>query len=65
MNEYRQELYFYSFAVKLNRCVGGCNTLNDLSNKVCTPNRSVDASVKSIKYVRQNIFGILLHEYSY
>ena len=27
-------LYYYSFAVKLDKCVGRCNTLNDLSNKV-------------------------------
>ena len=27
-------LYYYSFAVKLDKCVGRFNTLNDLSNKV-------------------------------
>ena len=32
-NEYRQEFHFYPFAVKLDRYVGSCNTLNDLSNK--------------------------------
>ena len=30
-NEYSQEFHYYSFAVKLNRCAGSCNTLNDLS----------------------------------
>ena len=25
--------------VKLNKCVGICNTLNDLTNKVCVPNK--------------------------
>ena len=34
-NEYSQELHYYPFVVKLDRCVGNCNTLNDLSNKVC------------------------------
>ena len=34
-NEYSQEFHYYSFAVKLDRCVGSCNTLNYLSNKVC------------------------------
>ena len=29
-NEYRQELHYYPFAVKLDRCVESCNTLNDL-----------------------------------
>ena len=31
-NEYSKELHYYPFAVKLDRCVGSCNTLNDLSN---------------------------------
>ena len=30
------------FAVKLFRPVGSCNTLNDLSNKVCIPNETED-----------------------
>ena len=30
-NEYNQEFHYYPFAVKLDRCVGSCNTLNDLS----------------------------------
>ena len=25
---------------KLDKCVGGCNTLNELSNIVCVPNES-------------------------
>ena len=28
-NEYSQELHYYSIAVKLDRCVGSCDTLND------------------------------------
>ena len=32
-NEYSQEFHYYLFAVKLDRCLAGCNTLNDLSNK--------------------------------
>ena len=38
-NEYSQEFHYYPFSVKLDRCVGSCNTLNDLSNKVCVPNK--------------------------
>ena len=41
-NEYSQEFYFYPFAVKLDRCVSSCNTLNDLSNKVYVPNKKED-----------------------
>ena len=33
-NEYSQEFHCYQFAVKLDKCTGSCNTLNDLSNKV-------------------------------
>ena len=31
-DEYSQEFHYYPFAVKLDRCVGSCNILNDLSN---------------------------------
>ena len=41
-NEYRQEFHYYQFAVKLDRCVGSCNTLNGLSNRACVPNRPED-----------------------
>ena len=34
-NEYSHAFHYYPFSVKLDRCVGSCNTLNDLSNKVC------------------------------
>ena len=44
-NEYSQEFHYYLFAVKLDRCVGGCNTLNDLSNKVCIPNKTEDLNL--------------------
>ena len=36
-NKYSQEFHYYPFSVKLDRCVGSCNTLNDLCNKVCVP----------------------------
>ena len=38
-NEYSQEFLYYPFAIKLDRCVGTCNILNDLSNKVCVQNK--------------------------
>ena len=44
-NEYRQELHYYLFEVKLDRCVGSCNTLKDLSNKVCVPNKTEDLNI--------------------
>ena len=36
------ELHYYPSAVKLDRCVGICNTLNDLSNKVFVPSKTED-----------------------
>ena len=39
-NECSEECHYYPFAVKLDRCLGSCNTLNDLSNKVCVPNKT-------------------------
>ena len=34
-NEYGQGLHYYSFAVNLGRCMGRCNTLNNVSNRLC------------------------------
>ena len=44
-NEYNQELNYYPFAVKLDKLIGGCNTLNDLSNEVCVPNKTRDLNI--------------------
>ena len=44
-NEHSQEFHFYPFAIKLGRCFGSCNTLNDLSNKVCVPNETEDLNL--------------------
>ena len=43
--EYSQEFHYYPFAVKLDRCVGSCNTLNDLSNKICVRNKTEDLNL--------------------
>ena len=44
-NEYSQEFHYYPFSVKLDRYVGSCNTLNDLSNKICIPNKAEDLNL--------------------
>ena len=44
-NEYNQEFHYYLFAIKLDRCVGSCNTLSDLSNEVCIPNKTEDLNL--------------------
>ena len=50
-NEYSQELHYYPFAVKLNRCVGSFNTLNDLSNKVYVPNKTEDLHLSVVNMI--------------
>ena len=44
-NEHSQEFHYYPSAVKLDRFVGSCNTLNDLPNKVCVPNKTEDLNL--------------------
>ena len=41
--------------VKLYRCVGSFNTLNDLSDKVCVSNKTEDYRNKSINTLAKNI----------
>ena len=43
--EYSQEFHLFPFLVKLDRCVGSFNTLNDLSHKVCVPNKIGDLNL--------------------
>ena len=50
-NEYSQELHYYPFAVKLDRFVGSCNTLNDLSNKVCVPNKTEHLNLSMLNMI--------------
>ena len=50
-NEYSQKFYYYPFAVKLDRCVARCNTLNDWSNKVCILNKKGDLNLSVFNMV--------------
>ena len=40
----------FPFAVKIDRCVGSCNTLNNLSNKVFAPNKRGQHDYRNRKY---------------
>ena len=40
-----RKILYYPFAVKLDRCIGSCNTLNDLSNNACIPNKTQDLNL--------------------
>ena len=44
-NVYTQGLCYYQFAFNLDRCVGSCNTLDDLSNTVCVPSKTEDLNL--------------------
>ena len=41
-NEYTEGLCYYQFAVNLDICMKSCNTLNDLSNRICVTNKTED-----------------------
>ena len=51
-NEYSQEFHYYPFAFKLDRFVGSCNALNDLSNKVCIPNKTEDLNLSLFNMIK-------------
>ena len=38
-------LFYYLFAVNFDRCMGYCNTVNNLSNKMCIPNKTEDLNL--------------------
>ena len=44
-NDYSQEFHYYPFTVKLDKCVGSCNILNDLSKKVNVSNKTEDLNL--------------------
>ena len=44
-NEYIQKFHYYPLAVKLDRCVGCWNIINDLSNNACVPNKTEDLNI--------------------
>ena len=52
-NEYSQEFHYYPFAVNLDRCVGSCNTLNDLPNKVCVSNKTEDLNLSLLTWLQE------------
>ena len=50
-NEYNQEFHYYTFAIKVDKCVGSCNALNDLSNKVCVPSKTEDLNLSKFNMI--------------
>ena len=41
-DEHNEGLRYYPFMVNLDRCNGICSTFNDLSNRICVPNKTED-----------------------
>ena len=39
---------FYPFSIKVNKCSGSCNNINDPYAKICVPDTVKDLNVKSI-----------------
>ena len=50
-NEYSQEFHYYQFTVKLDKKVGSCNTLNELSNKACVSNIAEDFNLSVLNII--------------
>ena len=44
-DEYMEGLSYYSFAVNLDRCMKSCNTLSNLFNEICVPNKTEDLNL--------------------
>ena len=44
-NEYSLGFCYYPFIGNLDKCVGSGNTLNDLCNKGCVPNKTEDLNL--------------------
>ena len=64
-NEYSQKIHYYPVAAKLDRCFGSCNTFNDLSNKVCVPNKIENLNLSVLCMItRINESKTLTRQYS-
>ena len=50
-NQYTQGLHYFPFAVNLDRREGRCTTLNDLSNKLCGPNKAEYLNISVFKTI--------------
>ena len=52
-NEYSQELHYYPFAAKFDKCIGSCDTLNDLSNRVCAPKKTENLNTHAFNMITE------------
>ena len=50
-NEYVQGFCYYQLAVNIDRCIGNCNSYNNLSNEVYVPNKT--------EYLNPSVFNMI------
>ena len=46
INLHTNEPLFYPFNIKINKCKGSCNTINDPYAKICVPDKIKNTNVK-------------------
>ena len=51
-NEYSQEFHYCPFTVKSDKFVGSCNTLNDLSKKICVSNKRENLNLSVFSMIK-------------
>ena len=51
MNKYIHGLPYYPMAVNSDRCMGSCNTLNELYNRMCVLNKTEDLNLSVFKMI--------------
>ena len=50
-NEYKQELHYHPFTVKLDKFIEIYNTLNDISNRACVPNKTEHLNIHDLNMI--------------
>ena len=45
---------FYPFSIKVNKCSGNCNSINDPYAKICVPNAVKDSNVSVFNLMSRN-----------
>ena len=56
INVNSSEPIFYPFSIKISKCSGSCNNINDPYAKICVPNVTKDLNVKVFNLVsRTNV----------
>ena len=49
------EFKYYSFMIRLDKCNRSCNSVNDLSMKICVPSKTKHASLKVLYVITKEM----------